>query len=109
MTPIRTARIARSDLSLFQVLILPETGRGGGYSDVLGEQVHVPKPERRGWWRRAAAVCLALAGAGHGVHTVALLARSVEYAVAAGWRPAAAVFSALARAGHVVAAVALLA
>jgi len=38
VTPIRTARIASSDLSLYQVLILPETGRGGGYSDVLGER-----------------------------------------------------------------------
>ena len=36
VTPIRTARIARSDLSRYQVLILPETS-GGGYADVLGE------------------------------------------------------------------------
>jgi hypothetical protein len=38
VTPIRTARIANSDLSLYQVLILPETGRGGDYSAVLGEK-----------------------------------------------------------------------
>ncbi len=37
VTPIRTARIASSDLSLYQVLILPETGRGQDYASVLGE------------------------------------------------------------------------
>jgi hypothetical protein len=37
VTPIRTARIASSDLSLYQVLILPATGRGGDYASVLGE------------------------------------------------------------------------
>ena len=36
VTPVRTARIARSDLSRYQVLILPETS-GGSYADVLGE------------------------------------------------------------------------
>jgi hypothetical protein len=38
VTPIRTARIASSDLSLYQVLILPETARGQDYISVLGEQ-----------------------------------------------------------------------
>ncbi len=38
VTPIRTARIASSDLSLYQVLILPESGRGQDYAAVLGEQ-----------------------------------------------------------------------
>ena len=37
VTTIRTARIASSDLSLYQVLILPETGRGQDYASVLGE------------------------------------------------------------------------
>jgi len=37
VTPIRTARVASSDLSLYQVLILPETGRGQDYASVLGE------------------------------------------------------------------------
>jgi len=36
VTPIRTSRIARSDLSRYQVLILPETS-GVGYADTLGE------------------------------------------------------------------------
>ena len=38
VTPIRTARIASSDLSLYQVLILPQTGRGADYASVLGER-----------------------------------------------------------------------
>ena len=38
VTPIRTARIASSDLSLYQVLILPESGGGQDYAAVLGEQ-----------------------------------------------------------------------
>ena len=38
VTPIRTARIASSDLGLYQVLILPETGRGADYASVLGER-----------------------------------------------------------------------
>ena len=38
VTPIRTGRIAASDLSLFQVLILPETGRGQDYASVLGDR-----------------------------------------------------------------------
>ena len=38
ITAIRTARIATTDLRLYQVLILPETGRGPGYGSVLGEQ-----------------------------------------------------------------------
>ena len=37
VTPIRTTRIANSDLSLYHVLILPETGRGQDYASVLGE------------------------------------------------------------------------
>jgi hypothetical protein len=37
VTPIRTARVASSDLSLYQVLILPETGRGQDYASVLSE------------------------------------------------------------------------
>jgi len=37
VTPIRTTRVASSDLSLYQVLILPETGRGQDYASVLGE------------------------------------------------------------------------
>jgi len=36
VTPIRTSRLASSDLSRYQVLILPETS-GGTYQDVLGE------------------------------------------------------------------------
>ena len=36
VTPIRTSRLARSDLSRYQVLILPETS-GGSYQDALGE------------------------------------------------------------------------
>ncbi|RLA34643.1 MAG: peptidase [Gammaproteobacteria bacterium] len=38
VTPIRTRRLATSDLSQYQVLILPETGRGQDYAAVLGEQ-----------------------------------------------------------------------
>lgn len=38
VTPIRTARIAGSDLSLYQVLILPEAGRGQDYASVLGDR-----------------------------------------------------------------------
>jgi len=38
VTPIRTTRIASSDLSLYQVLILPATGRGADYAAVLGER-----------------------------------------------------------------------
>jgi hypothetical protein len=37
VTPIRTARIATSDLHLYQVLILPETGNDQDYASVLGE------------------------------------------------------------------------
>jgi hypothetical protein len=37
VTAIRTSRIARSDLSRYHVLILPEQS-GGGYADVLGEE-----------------------------------------------------------------------
>ena len=36
VTTIRTSRIGRSDLSRYQVLILPETS-GGSYADTLGE------------------------------------------------------------------------
>ena len=36
VTPIRVSRLARSDLSRYQVLILPETS-GGSYQDALGE------------------------------------------------------------------------
>ena len=38
VTPIRTGRIAASDLSRYQVLILPETGRGQDYASVLGDR-----------------------------------------------------------------------
>jgi len=38
VTPIRTRRLASSDLSQYQVLILPETGRGQDYAAILGEQ-----------------------------------------------------------------------
>ena len=38
VTPIRTARIASSDLRLFQVLILPATGNEQDYGSVLGER-----------------------------------------------------------------------
>jgi len=38
ITPIRTRRLASSDLSQYQVLILPETGRDQDYASVLGEQ-----------------------------------------------------------------------
>lgn len=38
VTAIRTAGIASSDLGLFEVLILPETGRGDDYATMLGEQ-----------------------------------------------------------------------
>ncbi len=38
VTPIRTGRIAGSDLSLYQVLILPESGRGQDYASVLGDR-----------------------------------------------------------------------
>jgi hypothetical protein len=37
VTAIRSSRIGRSDLSRYQVLILPEQS-GGGYAEVLGEQ-----------------------------------------------------------------------
>lgn len=38
VTPIRTRRLASSDLRQYQVLILPETGRSQDYASVLGEQ-----------------------------------------------------------------------
>ena len=38
VTSIRTRHIANSDLSHYQVLILPETGFGQDYASVLGEQ-----------------------------------------------------------------------
>jgi len=37
VTAIRTSRMARSDLSQYHVILLPET-RGSGYADVLGER-----------------------------------------------------------------------
>ncbi len=37
VTPVRTARIATSDLRLYDVLILPETGYNQDYASVLGD------------------------------------------------------------------------
>lgn len=58
VTLLRTEDISRLDLSDYDVLVFPDTGFGGGYSTVLGEQ----GARKIGDWVRSGGVLVTLAG-----------------------------------------------